>query len=144
MIKPQREHLPSGNKVRRTQKEERIKFGQYLKERRRLLNLTQENVADKLCITVTAYSKIERGDSGVNMDRIRQLADALEMNLFELIENKPVGNVLLKELYMGMLSLRDDVHTITELLVSESGTKYYIEKKRLKTARKSTKTETED
>lgn len=119
----------SNDIFKRKQKEERIKFGQNLKERRRLLNLTQENVADMLRITVTAYSKIERGETGVNMDRIRQLAKALDMGVHELVENKPVGNMMLKELYLDMQSLKEDLHLITEILVSESEARYYLAKK---------------
>ena len=119
----------SNDIFKRKQKEERIKFGQNLTERRRLLNLTQENVAEMLRITVTAYSKIERGETGVNMDRIRQLAKALDMDLHDLVENKPVGNMMLKDLYLEMQSLKDDVHLITEILVSESEAKYFLAKK---------------
>ena len=64
MSNPTGKLMTTEESLKRRQKEERIKFGQNLKERRRLLNLTQENVAEMLRITVTAYSKIERGETG--------------------------------------------------------------------------------
>ncbi len=125
-----RERVTSEENREKLKKEERIKFGQNLKERRRLLNLTQENVADRLNITVTAYSKIERGDTGVNMDRIRQLARALDVDVHELVADMPIGNLFLKELYLGMVALKEDVHMITELLlVGETDARYTAEKR---------------
>lgn len=131
--------LPSEDSLKRRQKEERIKFGQNLKERRRLLNLTQENVAEMLRITVTAYSKIERGETGVNMDRMRQLAHVLDMDMHELVENRPIGNLMIKELYLGMQSLKEDLHVITEILVSESEARYDPDRKHQKPTSHATK-----
>lgn len=52
-------------------------------------HLTQADMAEKLNLSETGYAKIERGESKLNIDRIQQIANVLEVNLADLI---PLGD----------------------------------------------------
>lgn len=48
-------------------------------------NLTQEDLAEKLFMSISGYSKIERGESQINVQRLQQIADILQVALFDLM-----------------------------------------------------------
>jgi transcriptional regulator with XRE-family HTH domain len=52
---------------------------------RRSKGLTQEQMAEKLNITSVAYSNIERGESGVLMTRLEEIAQVMEIDLLDLL-----------------------------------------------------------
>ena len=52
-------------------------------------HLTQALMAEKLGMSETGYAKIERGESGVRIERLQQIAQVLEVNLADLI---PLGD----------------------------------------------------
>ncbi len=60
-----------------------IKGNIYLK--RKELNLTQEELAQKLGISVTAYRDLERGNTNMINSHIPKIAEILETNIEELI-----------------------------------------------------------
>ncbi len=43
-------------------------------------------MADKLAMSVAGYSKIERDEVSVNLDKLQKIAEALETNMNKLIE----------------------------------------------------------
>lgn len=55
--------------------------------------LTQEDMAERLFMSPSGYSKIERGETRLNMERLGQIADILEVDILELIANSE-GNVI--------------------------------------------------
>jgi transcriptional regulator with XRE-family HTH domain len=57
---------------------EKIRFFRHAK------GLTQEQMAEKLDITPVAYSNIERGKSGILMERLEEIAKAIGVNSLEL------------------------------------------------------------
>jgi transcriptional regulator with XRE-family HTH domain len=67
----------------------RERFGFAIKTRREVLNLTQEDLADKAGVHRTYLSDIERGSRNVSLINIERLAAALAMSisaLFRLME----------------------------------------------------------
>ncbi len=52
---------------------------------RRSKGFTQEQIAEKLNITPVAYSNIERGESSVSMKRLEEIAEAIGIELLELL-----------------------------------------------------------
>jgi transcriptional regulator with XRE-family HTH domain len=48
-------------------------------------NWSQEDVANKLGISIPAFSKIETGITDINLSRLQQIADVFEMNLVQLL-----------------------------------------------------------
>lgn len=67
-------------------KEEKLKkeIGERLRKIRNVRGLSQENLANDLRITSTAYGKIERGETDVNVTRLSQICEILEIHLYEL------------------------------------------------------------
>jgi transcriptional regulator with XRE-family HTH domain len=56
-----------------------------IRERREFLNYTQEYVAHKLNISQNAYSKIECGHSGLNIERLLEIALVLEADIIQFL-----------------------------------------------------------
>ena len=48
-------------------------------------NLSQQNIADELGITVSAYSNMERGDTEITIQRLKKIAQILQVNINDLI-----------------------------------------------------------
>ncbi len=63
----------------------KIKF---IREEKRL---TQESVAKKLGISQTAYSKIESNQTQITIDRLKEIANVLEISEIELINGAPIN-----------------------------------------------------
>lgn len=51
---------------------------------RQLKNWSQEDMANKLGISVNGYAKIERGETDVALSRLKQIAKVLGIELVEL------------------------------------------------------------
>ena len=60
-------------------------IGNKIRSLRTLKELSQENVAEMLGISVTAYSKIERGETDVQLSRLNQIAQAFEVSIEEIL-----------------------------------------------------------
>ncbi|ASS50811.1 MAG: hypothetical protein A3D31_14770 [Candidatus Fluviicola riflensis] len=50
-------------------------------------NLSQQNIADELNLTVAAYSNIERGVSDINLARLSDIARILDTTPIELLSD---------------------------------------------------------
>jgi len=62
-----------------------MKIGQNIRKVRELKNLTQEYLADKLGLSQNAYSKLERDETEMTLNRLMQLSEVLETNFLDLI-----------------------------------------------------------
>lgn len=60
-------------------------IGNKIRSLRTLKELSQENVAEMLGISVTAYSKIERGETDVQLSRLNQIAKAFKVSIEEIL-----------------------------------------------------------
>lgn len=60
---------------------------QNIKKIREQKNLTQAEVAELVGLSVTGYAKIERGETGLDAKRLYQIAQALEVGLYDLVPN---------------------------------------------------------
>jgi len=71
-----------------------MELPQKLKLIRSLKSWTQEDIADKLGISTHAYAKIERGETDVNLSRLQQIAEVMEIGLSQLfgLDEKNVFN----------------------------------------------------
>ncbi len=59
-----------------------------IKNIRKLKNWSQEEIADKLGITASGYGSIERGDTDVNISRLKDIAELFGMDLSELFDSQ--------------------------------------------------------
>lgn len=55
-------------------------IGSRIKEARKAKNMTQENLSEKIDVSVAFLSRIERGNSHVNLKRLNQICDILEVS----------------------------------------------------------------
>jgi transcriptional regulator with XRE-family HTH domain len=64
------------------------KFGRFVADRRKNLNMTQKELAAKIQVTDKAVSKWERGLGFPDINIIEVLADALEVSITELMKSE--------------------------------------------------------
>lgn len=60
-------------------------LGEKLRILRSIKGLSQENIAQMLGISLTAYAKIEQGKTDINYSRLVQIAEKLEIPLKSLV-----------------------------------------------------------
>ena len=68
-----------------------IKIGKFIAERRKIKNITQEKLAEKLMITDRAVSKWERGLSLPDADKMLDLCNILDINVNELLNGEMIN-----------------------------------------------------
>lgn len=78
-------------------KDYKIEMGTRMKEKRKLLHLTQEQMAEKLNISVKHYGGVERGTAGLSIENLMETCDILGTNLDYLVRgstqyNDPLPN----------------------------------------------------
>ena len=56
-----------------------------IKHIRELKNYTQEYIANKLNLSIRAYSKIETGETQLTINRLNEISDILEVDPIELL-----------------------------------------------------------
>jgi transcriptional regulator with XRE-family HTH domain len=59
--------------------------GKNIRAVRHQLGWSQEDAANKLGISIPAFSKIETGITDINLSRLQQIADVFEMSLVQLL-----------------------------------------------------------
>ncbi len=60
-----------------------------IKEHRKKKGFSHENMADELHISQAAYSKIEKNETKLTVDRLYQIAEILETPVYELLDVNP-------------------------------------------------------
>lgn len=82
----------------------KIEIGKRMKNKRKELHLTQEQMAEKLDISVKHYSGVERGVAGLSVENLIETSEILGMNLDYLIKGEPQDDEVMpnriKELYL--------------------------------------------
>ena len=66
-------------------------IGQRIKKARQVKHLTQEDLAEKLDVSVAFLSRIERGNTHINLKRLTQICDILEITEGQIL-NGSSGN----------------------------------------------------
>lgn len=61
-----------------------MQLGDKIRKIRDLRGLKQEEIAAKLHITAQAYSKIERNETKIDLERLKQIADALDISVADI------------------------------------------------------------
>lgn len=62
-----------------------MKVHEKVRKIRELKNFSQENMAEQLQMSVNGYVKIERGEVGLQMDKLEKIADVLGMGVVDLL-----------------------------------------------------------
>lgn len=71
-------------------------IGERIKEIRKLSNMTQEQLAEKLNVTVGYVSQCERGISKINLEKLSEVADILQCDIAYFVS----GSTLHSENYL--------------------------------------------
>lgn len=85
-------------------KDYKIELGIRMKRRRKELHLTQEQMAEKLNISVKHYGGVERGIAGLSIENLIEASNILGLNLDYLIkgdsQNDNIMPNRIKEIYL--------------------------------------------
>ncbi|MBD5549141.1 MAG: helix-turn-helix transcriptional regulator [Lachnospiraceae bacterium] len=98
-------------------KDYKVDMGERMKQQRKLLHMTQEQIAEKLNVSVKHYGGVERGNAGLSIENLIIVSDILGIDLDYLIRGeKPIENIpsRMKEIYLN--SPPDKRQHIMELL----------------------------
>ena len=68
-------------------------FSENLVQMRKLHHMTQEDLAEKVGVTIQAVAKWESGESVPDLEKSRLLAQTLEVSLDELVNHEPDDNL---------------------------------------------------
>ena len=83
----------------------KIDMGKRMKEKRKSLNLTQEQMAEKLNISIKHYGGVERGVAGLSIENLIEVSDILGINIDYLLKGDPTQDdtlpTKLKEIYLN-------------------------------------------
>ena len=66
-------------------RDERLLFGERVRNRRDMLNLTQEKKEKKVGISIRFYQALERGEKGVSLNTLIGLSKALDFSIDYLL-----------------------------------------------------------
>lgn len=64
---------------------QKLNIGENIKKFRELKNMTREEIADRLDLSVSAYGKIERNETDVTISRIQQIAEILQVEISQIL-----------------------------------------------------------
>lgn len=105
---------------------DRLAIGQNLKTRRRILGLTQAEVAEQMDITSTAYSKIERGECSLTIDRLKQLNNILGPVHNENLTFMGESNVVVQDMYQSLKLIFNEIESIKNFMAAETSPRYRV------------------
>ena len=72
-----------------------MKINEKIRQLREQYQLSQENMADKLGMSVTGYGKIERGEVRSNLSRLEQISEVFDMDICELLSMGETEKIIL-------------------------------------------------
>ena len=89
--------------------DDKILIGRRIKEIRKSKGLSQEKLAEKAGTSPNYLSRMERGTENPTLDMLIKLADALEVEMWELFDFGHVkGHKELKESIQGLIKTTDE------------------------------------
>lgn len=96
----------------------KVEMGNRMKEKRKALHLTQEQMAEKLNISIKHYGGVERGVAGLSIENLIEVSDILGVSLDYLIKGNLQNDEMLpnriKEIYLSCP--KEKRHHIIEML----------------------------
>ncbi len=63
-------------------------MGQRLKKRRKEMNMTQEQLSDRLNISIKHYSEVERGITGLSVENIIKISNVLGISIDYILKGE--------------------------------------------------------
>ena len=71
--------------------EERISLGKFIAKRRKIMRLTQEELAKRIGVSKSAIAKWETDGGLPDRDNLRKLSDVINVSIDDLQDRKSVG-----------------------------------------------------
>lgn len=65
-----------------------MKIYEKIRELREVNNWTQEQMAEKLNLSITGYAKIEQGKTRLTLERLEQLSELFNIDIIDFIKNE--------------------------------------------------------
>ncbi len=69
-----------------------MKIHEKIKYLREFNHWTQEEMAERVHMSPSGYAKIERGETKLHLDKIQQIAQVFEINIFDLLTSENGGD----------------------------------------------------
>ncbi len=96
----------------------KVEMGERMKKQRKLLHMTQEQLAEKLNISVKHYGGVERGNAGLSLENLIEVSHILGVSLDYLVKGEENSEEIIpsriKEIYLNCSA--DKRQHIIELL----------------------------
>jgi transcriptional regulator with XRE-family HTH domain len=91
--------------------------GKNIRRLRQKKGWTLVQIAEKVKVSVPAFSKIETGPTDINMSRLKQLADIFEVSILEILyeEGENPQEELIQEANLLKEQILAKDHTVNEL-----------------------------
>jgi len=91
-------------------------IGDNIKKFRELKNITREQMAADLEMSVSGYSKIERGEIDLTISRIQQIAQILNIDISQILnfDATQIFNVSHNNLVQGLGAKAENMHFYTD------------------------------
>ena len=92
------------------------KISEIIKKFRELKNITREKMASDLNMSVSGYSKIERGEVDLSISKIEKIATTLGVEISEILnfDATQIFNVQNNNLVQGIGARADNMHFHTD------------------------------
>lgn len=97
-------------------------MGKRIAERRKELSMTQENLAEKVGLSLQSVSCIELGKKGVRPENLIKICNALDVSADYLLRGKR-DSLEMSELFLKISQLGKEDYELVERLVSRLKTK---------------------
>lgn len=78
-------------------------IGERIKKARKAKNMTQEKLAEKLDVSIAFLSRIERGSSQINLKRLGQICEILDITEGEILNGSTNKSARYLEAYFSQL-----------------------------------------
>lgn len=78
---------------------DQTRIGKFIAEKRKEKNLTQEQLAEKLGVSINAVSKWERGICLMDMSLLKPLSKILDVNVVDILSGEKVTSNQIQERY---------------------------------------------
>lgn len=91
-------------------------LGKNIFNTRKSLGMTQEEVAFELDISITAYAKIERGETNVGFLRLAQIAELFKTPITKLVSSKENDNELNKTILAELQNIKDELKHLKTII----------------------------
>lgn len=90
---------------------------------RKQKGLSQQYLAEHLCMDVSNYNKREKGKAKITSNEWEKLAKILEVSVEDIYENEESTFIICKDQSVGIIQGTNNVYTVPEFLL-ESQRKY--------------------